>query len=60
MEKYIPYEKMSKKAKREYDKRQRKDWGGLSPVTRRPDDHRAYDRAKAKRDRFDSGHASVC
>lgn len=30
----VPIAKMSKKAKREYYSRQRRDWGGLSPVTR--------------------------
>lgn len=58
MEKYIPYNKMSKKQQREYNKKQRKDWGGLSPITRRSENPKAYNRAKAKRDRFDSGHAS--
>ena len=62
MEKYIPYNKMRKKQQREYDKQQRKDWGGLSPVTRRTANPKAYNRAKAKRDPFYSGHASfkVC
>ncbi|MBQ8780738.1 MAG: hypothetical protein IJZ72_03595 [Oscillospiraceae bacterium] len=57
MEKYTSYSKMSKKQQREYNKKQRKDWGGLSPVTRRPENPKAYNRAKAKRDRLDSGHA---
>ena len=59
MEKYIPYEKMSKKAQREHNKKQRKDWGGISPVTRCPQNPKAYNRAKSKRDRIDSGHAYV-
>lgn len=41
---------MSKKMQREYYKKQRKSWGGISPVTRRPENPKAYDRAKAKKD----------
>lgn len=50
MKKYVPIEKMSKKMQREYYKKQRKDWGGISPVTRRSENPKAYDRAKAKKD----------
>ena len=46
--KMIPYEKMSKKAKREYDLRKRRDWGGLNPVTRKPENPRAYNRSREK------------
>lgn len=34
MGKFIPLEKMSKKNKREFYSKQRKDWNGLDPVTR--------------------------
>jgi hypothetical protein len=44
----IPYEKLSKKAKKELDRRKRRDWGGISPVTRKPDNPRAYNRKKEK------------
>lgn len=47
-EKYIPFEKMSKKAQREYYKKQRRDWNGISPVTRCERDPKKYDRAKEK------------
>ena len=50
MNKFVPIEKMSKKMQKEYHKRRRKDWGGLSPVTRRPENPKAYNRAKAKTD----------
>ena len=43
MEKFVSLEKMSKKKRMEYFKKQRKDWGGLSPVTRC-----AYIRAREK------------
>ncbi|MCI7767803.1 MAG: hypothetical protein MSJ26_07500 [Oscillospiraceae bacterium] len=48
MEKYVSVDKMSKKKRAEYFKRQRKGWGGLSPVTRVPAAKGAYSRAKAK------------
>ena len=48
MEKFIPLSKMSKKQQKEYYSRRRKDWGGLSPVTRRLADPKAYNRAKQK------------
>ena len=44
----IPYEKLSKKTKKELDRRKRRDWGGISPVTRKPDNPRAYNRKKEK------------
>ncbi len=49
--KFVPYEKMSKKKKREQDAARRGDWGGLDPVTRVPPEPRAYNRAKAKKER---------
>ena len=57
MKKYIPLEKMSKKMQREYHKKQRKDWGGISPITRCPDNPKAYNRAKSKRDCDYGSHA---
>ena len=47
--KITPVEKMSKKQRREYYGKYRRDWGGISPVTRRSKDPKAYDRAKFKR-----------
>ena len=47
--KFIPYGKLSKKKKREADRARRGGWGALSPVTRRPDDPRAYNRSREKR-----------
>ena len=48
MEKFIPYEKLSKKKKRESDARRRVVWQ-ISPVTRRPDNPKAYKRKKAQK-----------
>lgn len=34
MEKFIPYDKLSKKAQKEKNKKQRLDWGMVKPCTR--------------------------
>ncbi len=34
MEKFIPYEKLSKKEKRKLDLSKRRDWHGVNPATR--------------------------
>ena len=59
MEKFVPYEKLSKKAKREMDAKRRRDWGGMSPVTRKPENPKAYNRAKARK-RQDAGDRAFC
>lgn len=48
MEKYVPYEKLSKKKKRELNASRRNTWGNLNPVTRKPDPHKAYNRKKTQ------------
>ena len=48
MEKYIPYEKMSKKMRREYDAKKRGGWGEINPVTRRSENPAAYNRTAEK------------
>lgn len=48
MEKFIPYEKLSKKKKRELDAGRRTLWT-ISPVTRRPENPKAYNRKKAQK-----------
>ena len=48
MNKYIPYEKLSKKEKRKQDSMKRNTWGTLNPVTRKPKNSRAYDRKKMR------------
>ena len=55
MEKFIPYEKLSKKKKRELDLLRRGTWGALNPVTRREKNPRAYDRRKAQSWKKESG-----
>ena len=49
MEKFISYDKLSKKKKRELDAKRRGSWGGVSPVTRKPANPKAYNRAKARK-----------
>lgn len=49
MERYIPFEKLSKRKQRELNARRRGSWGGISPVTRKPKNPRAYDRKKTPR-----------
>ena len=48
MEKFIPYEKLSKKEKRKIDQARRQTWGELNPVTRKPENSRAYNRRKSQ------------
>ena len=48
MERFIPYEKLSKKEKRKLDQARRQTWGDLNPVTRKPENSRAYNRQKIK------------
>ncbi len=47
MEKFIPYEKLSKKKKRELDRKRRVEWN-MNPVTRRPENPKAYKRRKTR------------
>jgi hypothetical protein len=49
MEKFVPFEKLSKKEKRKQNRARRNGWGALSPVTRKPANPRAYKRRKAQR-----------
>jgi hypothetical protein len=54
MEKFIAYEKLSKKTKRELDAKRRGSWGGVNPVTRKPENPKAYNRRKARKWDHDS------
>ena len=54
MEKFIPYEKLSKKKKRELDADRRTVWA-ISPVTRKSENPKAYNRRKAQKWTNDSG-----
>ena len=48
MEKFVSFEKLSKKKQRELNAIKRGSWGGLNPVTRKPENPRAYNRKKAQ------------
>lgn len=47
MEKFVPYEKLSKRKKREIASKLRGSWGNLNPVTRKSENPKAYHRKKA-------------
>lgn len=49
MEKFISFEKLSKKKQRELNAKKRGSWHGLNPVTRRPENSKAYNRQKARK-----------
>ena len=53
MDKFIPYEKLSKKEQRERNKAKRSTWGAVKPVTRKPANPNAYNRQKARRWKYD-------
>jgi len=49
MEIFIPFEKLSKKKQRELMAKRRGSWGALKPVTRKPENPKAYNRKKARK-----------
>ena len=59
MKKFVPFEKLSKKKQRELNAIRRKDWNGLSPVTRKPENPKAYNR-KRTQNRNDFDFVSFC
>lgn len=59
MKNFIPYEKLSKKKKREIDALRRNVWT-ISPVTRKPVNPRAYNRRKAQKWNDDSHFCAIC
>ena len=54
MEKLIPYEKLSNKEQQKINKAKRGTWGDLNPVTRKPENSKAYNRRKAQSWKRDS------
>lgn len=57
MEKFVPFEKLSKKQKKELNNQKRKTWGDMNPVTRKPENPKAYNRRKAQK--WSDDHGSV-
>lgn len=49
MDKFVPFEKLSKKRQREMNQKRRGTWVGINPVTRKPKNPKAYDRKKARK-----------
>lgn len=49
MEKFTPFEKLSKKKQRELNNQKRNTWGGFNPVTRKAPNPKAYNRKAAQR-----------
>ena len=60
MEKFIPYEKLSKKKQRELIAMKRGTWGSFNPVTRKPQNPKAYNRRTAQRWKDDSSFVPFC
>ena len=48
MEKFVSFEKLSKKKQKELNKAKRTTWGMTNPVTRREKNPKAYDRNKLR------------
>ena len=55
MEKFIPFEKLSKKERQKRNAARRGSWYGLCPVTRKIESSKAYNRRKAQKWSDDSG-----
>jgi len=55
MEKFIPFEKLSKKEQQKRNAERRGSWYGLNPVTRKLENSKAYNRRKAQKWSDDSG-----
>ena len=47
--KFTPYEKLSKKEKRKLNQAKRTTWGDINPVTRMPENSKAYNRSVEKK-----------
>ena len=55
MKNFVPFEKLSKKEQKKLNALRRKDWNGLSPVTRKSENPKAYNRKRHRNDfDFDS------
>lgn len=54
MIKFIPKEKLSKKARRELNKTRRGTWGSINPVTRKAENRMKYSRKKVRIEEDDS------
>ena len=48
MEKFVPYEKLSKKEKRKIDQMRRGSWGDVNPVSRKVESKKTYNRKRSQ------------
>lgn len=48
MEKYVSYDKLSKKAQKEYNNKQRQGWGEINPCTKVVPNKKHYNRNRDK------------
>ncbi len=58
MKQFLPREKMSKRAQRALDRAKRATWEGISPVTRRAESKKTYDRKRSPR-WYDDGSTGI-
>ncbi len=49
MQNFVPFEKLSKKERERLNKARRATWGALNPVTRKPENPKAYNRKKLQK-----------
>lgn len=55
MEKFVPFEKLSKKEQKKLSALKRRGWNGFNPVTRKSENPKAYNRKRHRTDfDFDS------
>ena len=59
MDRFIPFEKLSKKKKKERNAEKRNTWA-INPVTRRPGNPKAYNRKKAQNWKDDLSDSVPC
>ena len=60
MEKFNPYEKLSKKEQKKRNAARRNTWGTMSPITRKPISSKAYNRKKTQNWKKDVPSSAFC
>lgn len=60
MEKFIPFDKLSKKQQKEINKQKRTTWNGLNPVTRKAKNAKIYNRKKSHQNDYYSSDEIFC
>lgn len=49
MEKFVPFEKLSKRKQKELNDSKRGSWNGVNPITKRSENKKIYNRKKVRR-----------